>query len=113
MPELVGIFCFLTVGAIIGSIVLTRHKERLTIIEKGLNPEDIKAMYERRSWAMNPLTSLKWGIVFVFIGAAILLSIWLRETYLVNNGVFPGLIALFGGLGLVVFYFIAKKKKEA
>jgi len=112
MPEIVGIFFFISVVAIWGAVILSRHKERMTIIEKGVNPEDIKAMYERRSWQASPLSSLKWGIIFIFIGVAVLVSIWLRETYFLNDGVIPGMIALFGGAGLIVFYFIANKKAQ-
>ena len=111
MPEVVGIFFFLSIVVVWGTYILTRHKQRMSIIEKGTNPEDIKAMYDRRPWLVNPLSSLKWGIIFIFIGAAVLLSIWLRQNFYVNEGVFPGMIALFGGAGLVLFYFIANRKK--
>jgi hypothetical protein len=107
---IVPIIFFITVGVIWGAYILTRHKERITMIEKGLKADEIKSLYARAAGRVNPLVSLKWGIIFVAIGLAVLLGVWLRETYLVQEGVFPGLIALFGGAGLIVFYMIARKK---
>lgn len=108
---LVPISFFLIAGATIGTVILTRHKERMTMLEKGLSPEDIKSLYEKTgSPRFSPLSSLKWGMIFVAIGVAVLLGLYIRETYYVDEGVFPGLIALFGGLGLITFYLLAKKR---
>lgn len=109
---LVPIVFFLTMGAVWGSFILTRHRERVNMIEKGLKAEEIKSLYERQTFKANPLFSLKWGIVLVCIGIAIMLGIWLRENYIFNDGIIPGMIATFGGLGLVLFYFIASKKVQ-
>ncbi len=109
---LIPIVFFLTVAAIWGSIILTRHRERLNMIDKGLKSEDIKSLYERQTMKTNPLISLKWGMVLVCVGVAIILGVWLRENYLFNDGIIPGMIATFGGVGLVLFYFIAAKKAQ-
>ena len=101
---------FLVVGAIWGSYILTRHKERVSMLDKGLKPEDIKQLYQRGSLQVNPYSSLKWGIVFVAIGLAVLIGMWLRQNYYVDEGIYPALIALLGGIGLVVFYFLTRKK---
>ncbi|MFN0157906.1 MAG: DUF6249 domain-containing protein [Bacteroidota bacterium] len=101
---------FLTIGGIWGLLALTRHKERMTMIEKGLKSEDIKAMYERGTIRISPLSSLKWGMVFVAIGLAVLLGMFFRQNYYVDDGIYPALISLLGGLGLVAFYFIANKR---
>jgi Domain of unknown function (DUF6249) len=106
----VPIFFFITVGVIWGAYVLTRHKERLQMIEKGLKADEIKSLYARAAGKVNPLTSLKWGMIFVGIGVAVLLGVWLHAAFYVQEGVFPGLIALFGGAGLIVFYVIARRK---
>ncbi len=103
-------FIFVTVAAVLGSLIFTRHRERMTIIEKGLPAEDVKAVYAKGTQTANPLASLKWGIVLVSIGLAVLLGTWLHETYFIDAGLFPGLIGLFGGIGLVIFYLIARKK---
>jgi hypothetical protein len=111
---LVPLFLFVSIAAVWGAIILTRHKERMTIIDKGMGAEDMKALYERH-WkaSASPLSSLKWGIFLVCVGVAVLVGIWLREQFLFNDGIIPGLIALMGGVGLVVFYLIASKKPQA
>ncbi len=109
---LIPIVFFLTMGAIWGSFILTRHRERVSMIEKGLKAEEIKSLYERQTLKANPLFALKWGMVLICVGIAIMLGIWLRENYIFNDGIIPGLIATFGGVGLVLFYFIAAKKVQ-
>jgi len=103
---------FLTVGVIWGGYILSRHRERMAIIEKGLNPQDLKALYERAARPASPLLSLKWGIVFVAIGAAVLIGMWLHAAFGVDEGAIAGLIAMMGGIGLIVFYVIAGRKAE-
>jgi hypothetical protein len=104
---------FFVIGAIWGSYILTRHKERLTMLDRGLKPEDIKQLYERGTSHVNPLSSLKWGIVFVAVGVAVLIGMWLRESFVYPEGIYPALIALFGGIGLIVFYTVARKRASA
>ncbi len=103
-------FFFVTVTLILGGFILARHRERMSIIEKGLSPDEIKAMYERGTWKMNPLASLKWGIVLMMVGAAWLLGIYFHSVYNYPETTILGLIVLFGGIGLVIFYAIAQKK---
>ena len=107
---LVPIVFFFTVAALWGGLILTRHKERMTMLDKGLAPGDIKQLYQRSAMQVTPYASLKWGIVFVAIGLAVLVGMWLRGTYYVDEGIFPALIALFGGAGLIAFYAAARKR---
>jgi hypothetical protein len=107
---IIPIVFFITIGVIWGAFILTRHRERVMIIEKGLKPEDMKALYTRSVGKPNALSSLKWGMVFVAIGLAVLIGMYLHETYYVDEGVFPGLIALLGGAGLIVFYLVAGRR---
>ena len=106
----VPIIFFFVVGGIIASFVLTRHKERMTMLDRGLSPEDIKQLYERSAGKSNPYSSLKWGIVFLSIGLAVIVGMWLREVTYVEEGIYPALITLFGGAGLIVYYMTVRKK---
>jgi hypothetical protein len=112
IPVIAIVFFFGSIALIWGSTILTRHKERMSMIDRGLKAEDIKSLYERQALRVDPLSALKWGIVLVCVGIAIMLGIWLRDNYFFNDGVFPGLIAAFGGAGLILFYFIASKKER-
>jgi hypothetical protein len=107
---IIPIFFFLTVAAIWGAAIFTRHKERMAMIEKGMKADEIRSLYSRESLRMNPLSSLKWGMICVGIGLAVIVGMWLRDAYFMQEGIFPGLIALFGGTGLITFYFIANRK---
>ncbi len=109
---IVPVVFFLCIAGTWAFIVLTRHKERMTMIGKGLKPEDMKALYERGTWKMNPLSSLKWGMIFASIGVAVLIGMYLHANYFVEEGIYPALMCLFGGLGLIVFYLLAKKKLQ-
>jgi hypothetical protein len=109
-PVIVSTVFFMTIVVIWGGIILTRHKERMTMIEKGLKAEDIKALYERGTRWMSPLAPLMWGMVFVGIGLAAIIGTWLNNVYNVGDEVIPALMALFGGIGLIAFYFVASKR---
>ena len=106
------IFFFTSIMVIGGSAIIGRHRERMGMIEKGMKAEDIKAMFGRSFREPHPLTSLKWGIIFVGIGFAVLLGLFLHSAYNMEGGIFPGLIAVFGGAGLILFYFIANRKVQ-
>jgi hypothetical protein len=106
------IFFFTSIIVIVGGMILTRHKERMTIIDKGLQTEEIKALYMRGVWKTNPLNSLKWGMLLIALGLAILGGMWLHEVYMVKEGAIAGLIALLGGAALLMFYLIASRKAD-
>ncbi|HTY59202.1 MAG TPA: DUF6249 domain-containing protein [Bacteroidota bacterium] len=106
------IFMVLGICTVLGALIFSRHRERMTMIEKGLRAEDLKPFFEKSVRAWSPLSSLKWGMVLISVGAAILLGLWLMEAYQVRGGVFPALIALFGGAALVLFYVIAGRKEQ-
>lgn len=89
-----------------------RHKERLTVIEKGMSPEDIRALYSRQLMPRDPLSSLKWGMLLVFGGLAILIGNFLHDRYSTNDGITAGLVILMVGLALVIFYGFAAKHEK-
>ena len=96
-------------AAVLITYFSSRHKERITMIEKGLSGDEIKALYAR-DVRRDPLGSLKWGILSVLAGIAIMLGNYLHDYYAVDEGVIVGMVFLFVGIGLVAFYGIASKK---
>ena len=100
---------FISTAIVIISYFTTRNRERMAMIEKGLSSDEIKAMFTREV-RRDPLNSLKWGILFVLAGVALMLGAYLHETYNVDRHVIVGMIALFVGIGLVLFYSIASKR---
>jgi hypothetical protein len=109
MEILIPLVLFLSTAAVLVTHISAKHRERMRIIEKGMAGEDIKAMYAR-NWKFEPMGSLKWGILFVLAGLAIMLGNFLHDYYFVDEGVIIGMVCLFVGIGLVVFYTIASKK---
>jgi len=107
------IFFFTSVSVVLGSWIFTRHRERMEMIDKGMKSEDIKALYSTGARNPNPLSSLRWGILAVGTGFAILAGMALHGWYGASEGVFPALITLFAGIGLILFYFIARKHPAA
>ncbi len=106
---IVPIMFFLFLGAVILVALLVRHRERMAMVERGLNSDEIKAMYTRQL-QRDPLASLKWGIILVMAGTAILLGNYLHQTYGMEEGAIVGLVALLVGVGLVLFYAITGRK---
>lgn len=111
MEFYIPIVLFISTAAVIIMHIASRHRERITMIEKGMSSEDIKTLFARGQFRANPLGVLKWGILFVFVGIATLLGNYLDAVYGIRDGAMIGLITLFAGLGLVVYYSIAAKKQ--
>ncbi len=106
---LVAILIPLGSFAMIFGIVYLKSKENMAMIEKGMNP---KQNVNRPSAFKN----LKGALLLVGCGTGLLLA-YLMDTYvLLENmaGDFPAiyfaLIAICGGLGLIISYRIEKKE---
>jgi hypothetical protein len=108
---MIPIVLFISAAAVLIMHITSRHRERLTMIEKGISSEDIKAMFARGQFRFNPLTTLKWGILAVFVGMATMIGNYIDQVYDVRDGVIIGLVILSAGIGLVLFYAIASKKQ--
>jgi hypothetical protein len=94
-----------------------RHKERMAMIDKGVNPAEFKSAPPSpiRMWQGSVLSNLKWGLLFVFAGIGLLVGQQLEYYFGFHEGsaVF-GSILITGGIALIIFYLIAAKimKKE-
>ncbi|MDP1676846.1 MAG: DUF6249 domain-containing protein [Bacteroidota bacterium] len=107
---LIPIFMFGCIALILYKYFDVRHKERMTIIEKGLVNEDLKHLYTH-GLKTNPYSSLKYGMLAAFIGVGILVSAFMSQMFFAHEEqITAGIIFLFGGVGLITFYAIAKKR---
>ncbi len=111
-PVIVSMTLFLVVGAVLILYFTNRHKERMTLIEKGVPPEQLRFKGFRFFTQQTHLASLKWGIIAVAIGLAIMTGSILDNVYSFgrHEGIYPALIFLYAGIGLIVYYLIASKK---
>jgi hypothetical protein len=105
--------------AMIFGIRYMNSKENMAMIEKGLNPR-----LKRDTTAPAPFRSLKWGLVMVGAGLG-LFAAYLMDNFLLynmhhqfpnefDNGanvpIYFALIAIGGGLGLIISYKIEKRE---
>jgi hypothetical protein len=106
------------VVAVFGTIVLLRwfrHREIVTLAEKGLLP----AQYAQLG-ASRDRGTLGWGIALSALGLALVLGMWpigfvVDKPYPLHFGpwMLVGLIPLFIGLGLLIVYLITRKENGA
>lgn len=80
------------------------YRTRKQLIEKGLVDEKVKYLQFNR-WDQFAPGSLKWGLVFLFVGAAIIILRIISEY--IPGEIILGTILLAAGLGLLVYYLIA------
>ena len=109
--ELIPIFLFGATAVVLWKFLETRHKERMSIIDKALDPVAYKELYNRQMFRISPLSNLKWGLIALFIGAGILCGMQVDAIYGTTQFIAP-FIFLWGGFALVVFYFIAARLKD-
>lgn len=113
-PVLVVLIIFGSVGLIVWKFIESRNRERMAMIEKGTNPADFKGLPLREMFKPNPLSNLKWGLLALFVGAGILCATWLEHVfYFHGDSIYPASMLIFGGVALVLFYFIASRKMKS
>lgn len=84
-----------------------RHKQRMMLLEKGKDPNFFDTPEARR-------IPLKWGMLLVGMGVGFLTAFILDTYFFVHikdtEPLYPGMVFLFGGLGLTFFhYFLARE----
>jgi hypothetical protein len=105
---------FIVAAAVVLVIYLvTRHRERVMIVEKGLDAEAIAALRTSKFREFHPLSSLKWGMILVGVGLAVFIGTWLNHMYGIDDSVMFAFMLVFGGAALVIFYFVAKRRSDA
>src|SRR6201991_2705048 len=107
-----GILCGIIVslgffGMIFGIVYLYK-RERMAMIERGMDPRRYKPQSA-------PYQNLKWGLLLIGAGVGLFLAYLLDRTAFDatrydNEAIYFALIAIFGGLGLFASYRIEKKE---
>ena len=104
-------------GALFGVVYLffsTRHKERLTLIEKGA---DASVFYPARKKKTLPWVTLKFGMLFVGIAVGTTIGILFSNSisssdYQLGRLFIFSMIFLFGGLSLIGDFMIERKLRK-
>ena len=104
---LIPIAAFATIVGIIYIFISARNKERMALIEKGVDAE----IFYKKTRTFGKYTSLQFGLLVVGLAIGILLGAFLEEFGLEEEPAYFSMIMLFGGLGLLVYYAIMRKIK--
>lgn len=81
------------------------NKTRRMLIEKGMVDEKVKYLFKNGT---QPLSSMKWGMVLVGIGLALLIGQIFR--YDISEQATIGMMFLFAGIGFIIYYFMVKNR---
>ena len=104
---LVSLAAFATIFGIIYIIVITRYRERMSMLEKGITPSTFDQKVGLGS------TTLKFGMLCVGISFGILAGNVLYKNELIERApAFFAMIFLFGGLSLVLNFVIDRKLRR-
>jgi hypothetical protein len=106
MAGLIGGLAVLATIAIIIKLTLD-HRMRQKLVDKGMVDENVKFLYASNGGART-LPSLKWALVLMGIGLAILVG-QIVPGHMTEEITFSCMF-LFAGLGLLVYYAVASKK---
>lgn len=104
----------LQMTVVFGSIVLTvklliEFFLRRRLIDKGLVDEKVKYLFADVGMT-HLLGNIKWGLLLIAVGLALF---WKEfSPYRVEDTTIFGLMFLFGGIGFLVYYFVAKAHIE-
>ncbi len=106
-PEIIIVpAMFFSFVAII-KIISDKRVKRL-LIEKGRMDDSVKYFNEISNGRRNPLTAIKWGLVLVGLGLALLVGQFFP--YTVSDEITISLMFLFAGAGFLAYYFIARSR---
>lgn len=88
-------------------LAMTRHRERIAMIERGVDA----SIFSRKT--NDAYSTLKFGMLFMGVGAGILLGNVIVKQYDMSEGVgYWSMIFLLGGLSLILNFFIEQKLEK-
>jgi hypothetical protein len=85
----------------------TRHRQRLAMLEKGVDPRTFCPRPTANKYA-----SLKWSMLLIGIAVGLIFAAIVDSATDLQEGAQFGMVLLFGGLGLLTYYFIVRKNDE-
>ncbi len=97
-------FCAMVFG-IVYVAISARNKERMALIEKGADASIFK---EEKTKGLGNWF-LKLGILAIGVAIGVLVGNLLESTGMDEDTAYPAAIFLFGGIGLVIAFFISRK----
>ncbi|WP_461444800.1 DUF6249 domain-containing protein [Maribacter sp.] len=110
---LIPISFFLFVFATLYLFFTTRNKERMALIEKGAEASIFVQGRPRGAAAIWKVFILNLALVLMAVGLAIFIGSFMEYNLGVDGDVaYPGSIFLMAGIGLLVGFFLTKKREN-
>ncbi|RZJ84868.1 MAG: hypothetical protein EOO20_20720 [Chryseobacterium sp.] len=103
---IVSITLFAAVFGMVYVFLMTRHRERMSILEKGLDTSPFL------SKATNNLLALKYGLFLVGIAIGLIAGYALQSWGMDESVSFASMVCFFGGLSLIIGYLIVKHQQK-
>lgn len=102
---LVSIAAFATIFGIIYVYLITRYRERMSMLEKGIAPGFFTTK--------NHSATLKFGMLAVGIALGVLMgNVFHKNDWLDRRVAFFSMTLLFGGLSLIINHYMEKRNKD-
>ena len=112
MGEFIGlvavIFIFGSIPAIVIFIAAKRHKEKMKLIEKGVN----MPIHSQAAHIDSGSKPLLWGLIAVAIGLALLFSGFVIQRSMDRDLVTFGMFFLFGGGAVLLYWKLTKNERD-
>jgi len=110
-PIFATLIVFGSITFVIIKLAQYSHDFKTKLIEKGLSVEESKALFAKpkQFLSINPLRNLQIGVLSLFAGLGIFVGQAFDRMYDYETFI-PTSILISCGIGLILFYFISKKK---
>lgn len=102
---IITIAVFAAIFGIVYVIFTARNRERMALIEKGINVLEFKTKQSGNGHGL-----LKWALLIIGLGLGVFVGSILDTYTGIDEEVYFGTILLFGGLGLFIAYLISKPR---
>lgn len=104
---IVSIGSFAAIFGIIYVYLMTRHRERMSMLEKGVSVSPFNSI------KYSNFLTLKYGMLLVGIAIGILMGhVAAYQWGVAKSTAFLAMLFLFGGLSLILNYLIVRKSRE-
>lgn len=110
---LIPMTMFISAAVVIGMWITSRHRERMSAMERGMTPDMIRALFGKELRRRDKYRTLKWGMMFFFTGIGLSVVSYLdmvNERF--DDGLKASAIALSIGCALLVTYFIISRQEK-
>ena len=108
---LIPLTLFIAIAFVIYFGIRSRHMERMLLIEKDVNVEDLKKLYIKSNGKYNKYNTAKWALIFLFGGTGLFFGIWVAEIMREDGYAFAS-VAISVGIGLLVWQRLYGNKQE-